>query len=169
LNWFCGRLVLSNKGEPQGFSSCRRTRNPLPSNDAWEFGERGNALCQARPTSAFSTRACRQTSTRVCLKEGLMAGCGSEADYTPGIMGSDCLPMARGSRLGQIARVNLRTTYGQLRGEKYRSLVPKRHQIKHLGFLLRWFGTRRPVVQIHSPRPLFFFCFSASFPAANMP
>jgi hypothetical protein len=65
-------------------------------------------------------------------------------------MGSDCLPMARGSRLGQIARVNLRTTYGQLRGEKYRSLVPKRHQIKHLGFLLRWFGTRRPVVSSRS-------------------
>jgi len=36
-------------------------------------------------------------------------------------------------------------------------LVPKRHQIKHLGFSLRWFGTRRSVVQIHSPRPLFSF------------
>jgi len=90
-----------------------------------------------------------------------MACCGSEADYTPGIMGSDCLPIARGSTLGQIARVNLRTTYGQLRGEKYRSLVPKRHQIKHLGFLLRWFGTRRPVVQIHSPRPSFPSHFNA--------
>ncbi len=48
----------------------------------------------------------------------------------------------------------LGTTYVQSRGEEGRVLVPKRHQIKHLGFLLRWFGTRRSMVQIHSPRPL---------------
>jgi hypothetical protein len=35
-----------------------------------------------------------------------------------------------------------------------RVLVPKRHQIKHLEFLLPWFGTRRSKVQILSPRPI---------------
>jgi hypothetical protein len=41
----------------------------------------------------------------------------------------------------------LRATHGQLRGGKSRFLVPKRHQIKHLEFSLRWFGTRRSVVE----------------------
>ena len=48
------------------------------------------------------------------------------------------------------------TTSVQLRERKNGFLAPKRHQMKHLDFLISLFGTRRSVVQIHSPRPLFF-------------
>ncbi len=34
-------------------------------------------------------------------------------------------------------------------------LLPKRHQIKHLEFVVSWFGTRGSEVQILSPRPIF--------------
>ena len=50
--------------------------------------------------------------------------------------------------------VALRTTYGQLREGKQRCWSRKRRQIKRLWDLDTWFGTRRSMVQIHSPRPL---------------
>src|SRR5215471_17723094 len=46
------------------------------------------------------------------------------------------------------------TTSVQLRERKKGLLAPKRHQMKHLDFLIAFFGTRRSVVQIHSPRPI---------------
>ena len=43
----------------------------------------------------------------------------------------------------------------QLSATKSGRLLPKRHQIKHLGFVVSWFGTRGSEVQILSPRPNF--------------
>jgi hypothetical protein len=40
--------------------------------------------------------------------------------------------------------------------EKKRRTAPKRHQIKHLEFVLSYFGTRGSEVQILSPRPIRF-------------
>jgi hypothetical protein len=42
----------------------------------------------------------------------------------------------------------------QLRERKSGGLFPKRHQIKHLEFVISGFGTRRSEVQILSPRPI---------------
>jgi hypothetical protein len=44
---------------------------------------------------------------------------------------------------------------GTTEREKKRWLLPKRHQIKHLEFVISWFGTRGSEVQILSPRPIF--------------
>ena len=49
--------------------------------------------------------------------------------------------------------VALRTTYGQLREGKQRFWSRKRRQLKRLWDFDTWFGTRRSMVQIHSPRP----------------
>ena len=55
------------------------------------------------------------------------------------------------SVLEVIARYNFGTT-----GRRKNSfLVPKRHQMKHLGFWIFWFGTRGSEVQILSPRSFF--------------
>jgi hypothetical protein len=43
----------------------------------------------------------------------------------------------------------------RLSERKSSRLLPKRHQIKHLKFVVSWFGTRRSEVQILSPRPRF--------------
>src|SRR5580658_11094035 len=40
----------------------------------------------------------------------------------------------------------------QLSERKSGRLLPKRHQIKHLEFVVSWFGTRGSEVQILSPR-----------------
>src|SRR5580658_203497 len=48
------------------------------------------------------------------------------------------------------------TTSVQLSERKGGLLTPKRHQIKHLEFVIAWFGTRGSEVQILSPRPIFF-------------
>ena len=45
------------------------------------------------------------------------------------------------------------TSSGQLSERKSGRLLPKRHQIKHLEFVISWFGTRGSEVQILSPRP----------------
>ena len=50
---------------------------------------------------------------------------------------------------------SLRTTYGQLRGKENRALVPKRHQIKRLEFLLPWCRAKMSMVEVHLPQPLF--------------
>ena len=42
----------------------------------------------------------------------------------------------------------------QLSERKSGRLLPKRHQIKHLEFVVSWFGTRGSEVQILSPRPI---------------
>ena len=52
-------------------------------------------------------------------------------------------------------RSPLGTTSVQLRERKNGLLIPKRHQTKHLEFVLSQFGTRGSEVQILSPRPLF--------------
>src|SRR5580658_1118275 len=49
------------------------------------------------------------------------------------------------------------TTSVQLSERKGGLLTPKRHQIKPLEFVISWFGTRGPEVQILSPRPIFAF------------
>jgi len=46
------------------------------------------------------------------------------------------------------------TTSVQLSERKNGFLTPKRHQIKHLEFVISWFGTRGSEVQILSPRPI---------------
>jgi hypothetical protein len=46
------------------------------------------------------------------------------------------------------------TTSVQLSERKNSFLVPKRHQMKHLEFLILLFGTRGSEVQILSPRPI---------------
>src|SRR5690242_18577078 len=43
------------------------------------------------------------------------------------------------------------TAWVQRRGKNWLSLSRKRRQTKPLGFLLHYFGTRRSMVQIHSP------------------
>jgi hypothetical protein len=43
----------------------------------------------------------------------------------------------------------------QLSERKRGRLLPKRHQIKHLEFVVSWFGTRGSEVQILSPRPTY--------------
>src|ERR1035438_224782 len=43
----------------------------------------------------------------------------------------------------------------QLSERKNGLLTPKRHQIKHLEFVISWFGTRGSEVQILSPRPTY--------------
>ena len=53
-----------------------------------------------------------------------------------------------------IWRRALGTSSGQLSERKNGFLVPKRHQMKHLEFLILWFGTRGSEVQILSPRPI---------------
>src|SRR6516225_981634 len=60
------------------------------------------------------------------------------------------------------------TTSVQLRERKNGLPAPKRHQMKHLDFLIAFFGTRRSVVQIHSPRPLF-LSFPQSFTLLVLP
>ena len=47
------------------------------------------------------------------------------------------------------------TTSGQLRERKNGFLAPKRHQMKHLDFLILLLESRRSAAQTHSPRPLF--------------
>ncbi len=51
--------------------------------------------------------------------------------------------------------LGLGTTSVQLSERKNGFLTPKRHQIKHLEFVISWFGTRGSEVQILSPRPIF--------------
>ena len=46
-----------------------------------------------------------------------------------------------------------RYNFGTTEREEEWFLTPKRHQIKHLEFVISWFGTRRPGVRIPSPRP----------------
>jgi hypothetical protein len=55
------------------------------------------------------------------------------------------------------------TTSVQLSERKNGFLTPKRHQIKHLEFVIAWFGTRGSEVQILSPRPLSFSSIHAGF------
>ena len=47
-----------------------------------------------------------------------------------------------------------RYTFGTTEREEEWFLIPKRHQIKHLEFVISWFGTRGSEVQILSPRPI---------------
>ena len=49
----------------------------------------------------------------------------------------------------------------QLSERKRGTLLPKRHQIKHLEFVVSWFGTRGSEVQILSPRPSFLSLFQS--------
>ena len=53
------------------------------------------------------------------------------------------------------------TTSVQLSERKNGFLTPKRHQIKHLEFVIAWFGTRGSEVQILSPRPIFLSLFQS--------
>jgi hypothetical protein len=62
------------------------------------------------------------------------------------LRGSDCPGAA------WIFRYN----FGTLSERKGGLLTPKRHQLKHLEFVLRSFGTRGSEVQILSPRPFLF-------------
>ena len=50
----------------------------------------------------------------------------------------------------------------QLSERKSGGLLPKRHQIKHLEFVISWFGTRGSEVQILSPRPSFISVVTSS-------
>ena len=52
-------------------------------------------------------------------------------------------------------RYNFDTTEGRKNG----ILVPKRHQMEYLDFLILWLGTRGLEVQILSPRPILFQIF----------
>ena len=49
--------------------------------------------------------------------------------------------------------IALRYNFGTTEREKNGTLLPKRHQIKHLEFVVSQFGTRGSEVQILSPRP----------------
>ena len=69
---------------------------------------------------------------------------------------------ARPHRMGCQFRYNFGTTSVQLRERKNGFPAPKRHQMNHLDFLIAFFGTRRSVVQIHSPRPFFLVFFRSS-------
>jgi hypothetical protein len=54
----------------------------------------------------------------------------------------------------QQSRIHsFRYKIGKLSERKRGRLLPKRHQIKHLEFIVSWFGTRGSEVQILSPRP----------------
>ena len=57
-----------------------------------------------------------------------------------------------------IPDCNLYNREGLLSERKSGRLLPKRHQIKHLEFVVSWFGTRGSGVQILSPRPFFHLC-----------
>jgi hypothetical protein len=67
------------------------------------------------------------------------------------------------SRLLPPRYYNFGITSVQLRERKDGFLAPKRHQMKHLDFLILLFLTRRSMVQIHSPRPLPNSCLSLAY------
>jgi hypothetical protein len=55
-----------------------------------------------------------------------------------------------------------KTAVSQIVAHLVRGMHRELEPIQRLRFLLPWFGTRRPVVQIHSPRPFFLQLFFTS-------